>query len=99
MEKSWFFVFFSRSHDKLIFHFQGKSSGKVMEFCTTRQFCARFSCKYYNVCLVMEVAVRGGHLYFSKTFKFMVKCTFDFVDHTTTMGLYPMLLENHHGKS
>ena len=32
--------------------------------------------------LVMLVAVRGGHLYFSKNFDLWLKCTFDFVDHT-----------------
>ena len=93
MEKSWIFVFFSRSPEKLIFQ------GKVMEFYTNRQFCARCmamavlwiayffhyflssllsftlsrECIYINVCLVMVVAVRAGHLDFSTKFKFMVK--------------------------
>ena len=32
--------------------------------------------------LVMLVAVREGHHYFSKKFYLWLKCTFDFVDHT-----------------
>ena len=52
-----------------------------MEFYTNRQFCARCMAiavsrslvnVYINVCLVMVVAVRAGHLDFSKKFKFMV---------------------------
>ena len=32
--------------------------------------------RIYNVCLVMVVAAMGGHLCFSKKFKFMVKVYF-----------------------
>ena len=32
--------------------------------------------QYYNISVCMEVAGRGGHLYFSKKFKFMVKVYF-----------------------
>ena len=32
--------------------------------------------------LVMLVAVRGGHLYFSKKVYLWLKCTFDIVDQT-----------------
>ena len=58
------------------------------------------SCMYYSVSVV--VAVRGGHLHFSKKFKFIVrltyfrKCTFDVVDLTLD---YPTLVENTHEKS
>ena len=67
-----------------------ESHGKVMDFYTNCQFCARcmamavlwfayssllsftLSRVYINVCLVMVVAVRAGHLDVSKKFKFMV---------------------------
>ena len=43
------------------------------------------SCMYYNVCVVVVVAVRGGHLYYSKlSFNLWLKCTFDFVDNILT---------------
>ena len=36
-------------------------------------FVYALSCMYYDVCVVMVVAVRGGQLYFSKKFLFLVK--------------------------
>ena len=50
----------------------------------------------------MVVAVRAGHLDFSKKFKFMV-IDFNFIQsiqlYRPNLWLYPMLIENSHGKS
>ena len=57
---------------------------------------------YINVCLVMVVAVRAGHLDFSKKFKIMV-IDFNFIQsiqlYRPNLWLYPTLIENSHGKS
>ena len=56
-------------------------NGKVMEFSRiisseharySERFCCALLCMYYNLCVVMAVAVRGDHLDFSrkKSFKF-----------------------------
>ena len=66
-------------HGKLLFQ-----EKKVMEFCTNPQFRAQYgtvavyslalqvhhalSFMYYNGCVLMVVAVREVHLYFSKKF-------------------------------
>ena len=55
------FYLFPRNHGKLIF--QGNLSLLVCIYKFTTFFHA-LSCMYYNVCLVMIVVVRGGHLYF-----------------------------------
>ena len=46
--------------------------------------------------LVILVAVRGGHLYFSKKFYLWLKYTYDFVNHTFdwTPHLYKIVMEN-----
>ena len=69
------FCLFSRSPGKLIF--QGKVMDKSWNFThyflsSLLSFTLSRECIYINVCLVMVVAVRAGHLDFSTKFKFMV---------------------------
>ena len=82
------FCLFSRSHGKLIFQVMEKSWNFTQTVSSVHNVWLWQSCGvhiqvhyflsrslvnvYINVCLVMVVAVRAGHLDFSKKFKFMV---------------------------
>ena len=51
-------------------------------------------CIYINVCLVMVVAVRAGHLDFSKKFKFMV-IDFNFIQSIQLYRLFVTVSHTH----
>ena len=77
-------IFQGKGHGKLTefcrnrqFHTRYNGCGSILVcIYTFSSFLHALSCMYFNVSLVMIVAVRGDHLYFSKKFKFMVRVYF-----------------------
>ena len=68
MEKSWIFVFFQEVMENLCLKERSWKSHGILHKLSVHTFLHALSCMYYDVCLVMVVAVRGGHVYLSKKF-------------------------------